>query len=179
MKQPRRMLFTLLLAVPLLAIPALLAAYYTFSADHSSMAGMPGMSGGAMPTATPISPANATDGGTRRVAVAGGSYGELSPRTLQAMLADRNFLLINVHVPYEGELAGTDDFIPYDRIAENTARLPADRQVPIVLYCRTGRMSAEAAATLVRLGYRDVRHLAGGMEAWAAQGYPLQGVPPR
>jgi len=44
----------------------------------------------------------------------------------------------------------------------------------IVLYCRTGRMSAEAATTLVRLGYRNVSHLAGGMEAWQAGGYPIQ-----
>jgi len=35
-------------------------------------------------------------------------------------------------------------------------------------------MSAEAAATLVGLGYTNVRDLAGGMESWQAQGYPLQ-----
>lgn len=176
MDQPRRKLFTLLLAVPLLVVPLLLAAYYTFNAG-SSMGNMPGMGGGVMPTATPAARQGAAVGSSSPVQT--GGYGELSPGELRALLADRNFFLINVHVPYEGEIAGTTAFIPYDRIAEDAARLPADRETPIVLYCRTGRMSAEAATTLVRLGYRDVRHLAGGMEAWAAQGYPLQGLPPR
>jgi len=105
--------------------------------------------------------------------MAGGSYGELSPGELSGALATKDFTLINAHVPDEGEIAGTDAFIPYDRIGEDTARLPGDRAA-IVLYCRTGRMSAEAATTLVRLGYRNVSHLAGGMEAWQAGGYPIQ-----
>jgi phage shock protein E len=121
-----------------------------------------------MPTTT--APLPATGPATQ---MAGGSYGELSPGELSGALATKDFTLINAHVPDEGEIAGTDAFIPYDRIGEDTARLPGDRAA-IVLYCRTGRMSAEAATTLVRLGYRNVSHLAGGMEAWQAGGYPIQ-----
>jgi len=44
----------------------------------------------------------------------------------------------------------------------------------VVLYCRSGRMSAIAARRLVRLGYRDVWELAGGMDAWQRQGLPLR-----
>ena len=41
--QPRRTLFTLLLAVPLLVIPAVLALSYTLPGGVDAMAGMPGM----------------------------------------------------------------------------------------------------------------------------------------
>lgn len=161
MDQPRRTLFTLLLAVPLLVIPAALALNYTLGAGADPMAGMPGMAGGAPPTATPAAPP-------------GAGYGEITPDELRRVLGIKDFVLFNVHTPYEGEIAGTDAFIPYDQIGAAAARLPADRATAIVLYCRTGRMSAEAAATLARLGYRNVRQLTGGMDAWRASGYPLQ-----
>ena len=54
-------------------------------------------------------------------------------------------------------------------------RLPADRTVPIAIYCRTGPMSATAAEALRSLGYTDVVELQGGMKAWQASGRPLVG----
>ncbi len=166
MNQSHRTLLTLLLALSLLTIPALLVLKSTFDAGSDRMGSMPGMAGG-MPQPVTSPPVGGSPG-------AGGGYGELAPAALWQALAAKDFVLINVHVPYEGEIAGTDAFIPYDRIGGDTARLPADRGAAIVLYCRTGRMSAEAAATLVSLGYTNVRDLAGGMESWQAQGYPLQ-----
>ncbi len=174
MDRSRRKVLTLLAALPLLVVPAALALNSTLNPDRGAMGGMAGMGGGAMPTATT---AFTTTGRTTQAA--GASYGEISPGELSTALATKDFTLINVHVPYEGEIAGTDAFIPYDRIGEETARLPGDRAAAIVLYCRTGRMSAEAATTFVRLGYRNVRQLTGGMEAWQAGGYPLQTLPQR
>ena len=43
-------------------------------------------------------------------------------------------------------------------------------------YCKSGRMSAEAAATLQELGYTDIVELSGGMDAWIADGRQL--LPP-
>jgi rhodanese-related sulfurtransferase len=37
---------------------------------------------------------------------------------------------------------------------------------PLLVYCRSGRRSAEAAAALVKLGFADVRNLEGGILAW-------------
>jgi rhodanese-related sulfurtransferase len=108
------------------------------------------------------------------VRVPGGSYHELRPSALHALLPHKHFLLVNVHIPYAGEIAQTDRFIPYTAIDRSLRMLPSSKTAMIVVYCRSGRMSAIAAARLVRLGFRDVWDLAGGMDAWRGQGYQLR-----
>jgi rhodanese-related sulfurtransferase len=103
----------------------------------------------------------------------GGSYTDVSAAGLAAMLETKDFPLVNVHIPYEGEIEGTDLFIPFDEIGQKLDELPADRDAQIVLYCRSGSMSATAARELVKLGYTDVWNLDGGMIAWKGLGYPL------
>lgn len=92
----------------------------------------------------------------------------VSAKELAGILQNKNFTLINVHIPYEGEIEKTDSFIPYNEIVANSASLPTDKNAPIILYCKSGRMSAEALETLGKIGYTNVRHLAGGMDAWIA-----------
>lgn len=98
---------------------------------------------------------------------------EVSPQQLSQMLKKKSFTLINVHTPYEGEIANTDTFIPYDQIIANSDSLPKDKNAPIILYCKTGRMSQEAIPVLQKLGFTNVKHLAGGMEAWKKAGFQL------
>lgn len=110
-----------------------------------------------------------------RVTTPAGTYSDIKPRELNAALAEEPepFALINVHIPYEGEIRGTDAFIPFDVIADRAGALPADRDAPIVLYCMSGRMSEIAATTLVELGYTNVKNLRGGMVAWRNAGLSL------
>lgn len=56
--------------------------------------------------------------------------------------------------------------IPVDEIAEDTASsLIPERETPVLVYCRTGRRSAEAARKLENLGYRNIYDL-GGLVGW-------------
>ncbi len=103
----------------------------------------------------------------------GAGYKDLAPQDLQALLAREDPFLVDVHVPNEGYLAGTDARIPYAEVTERVGELPSDRDALIVLYCMSGRMSESAAVELARLGYRNVINLAGGMLAWQAAGYEL------
>jgi rhodanese-related sulfurtransferase len=107
------------------------------------------------------------------VEVPGGSYRNILPEQLSSMLKKKDFLFINVHIPYEGEIEKTDLFIPYEEMEQNLNKLPADKESKIVIYCRTDRMSIIAARTLVKLGYKNVWNLKGGMTAWRQAGYPL------
>lgn len=110
----------------------------------------------------------------KAVSVGGGSYLNVTPVELKTMLDNKDFVLINVHIPFAGNIAGTDLSIPYDQIDQNLDKLPADKAAKVVLYCRSGRMSAIAAETLVKLGYTNLWNLDGGMVAWEQAGYEIQ-----
>ena len=99
-------------------------------------------------------------------------YADISAQQLAGLIEDQDLTLINVHVPYEGEIPQTDLFIPYDEIAEHLDQLP-DKDAPIVLYCRSGSMSTSAAGDLAALGYTQVLEVDGGFNAWKAAGYEL------
>jgi len=110
----------------------------------------------------------------------GVKYVVLSVDILHELLSvkERELILINVHIPYAGEIPGTDLRIPYDQIGAYREQLPVDRNTTIVVYCRSGPMSKMAVDTLVQLGYARIYDLPGGMDLWKAQGYPLIGRTP-
>lgn len=108
------------------------------------------------------------------VSVTGGSYQNVTAIELNSMLKSKDFVSINVHIPFAGNITGTDLSIAYDQIEQNLLQLPLDKSAKIVLYCRSGRMSAIAAEELVSLGYTNVWNLDGGMDAWEQSGYKLE-----
>jgi rhodanese-related sulfurtransferase len=108
------------------------------------------------------------------VSVADKSYQNITAAELHTMLKNKDFILINVHIPFAGNLANTDLSIPYDQIEQNLSQLPADKNAKIVLYCRSGHMSGIAAEKLLSLGYTNIWNLKGGMAQWEADGFEIQ-----
>lgn len=110
------------------------------------------------------------------VNVDGGSYKNIFPAELDVMLDEKDFVFVNVHIPFAGNIQDTDLSIPYDQIGvpEYLSQLPADKKAKIVLYCRSGRMSEIAATELVSLGYTNIWNLEGGMVAWEQAGYTFE-----
>ncbi len=113
----------------------------------------------------------------REVSVDGKSYRVIPVTQLKSMLDNKDFLLVNVHIPYAGEIRETDLFVPYNEIEQNLSKLPADKGAKIVVYCRSGMMSSVAAKTLTRLGYTNIWDVNGGITAWEKEGYQLVGAP--
>ncbi|MBI5544643.1 MAG: rhodanese-like domain-containing protein [Deltaproteobacteria bacterium] len=103
------------------------------------------------------------------------TLGVISVADLHSVLTanSKDFLLINVHVPFEGDLPGTDRDLPYSDVDGLAAHLGSDLSVRAVVYCKTNHMSTSAGAALVARGYRAIRYLDGGMNAWVAAGHPL------
>jgi phage shock protein E len=110
------------------------------------------------------------------VTAVGGSYQNITSAELNTMLKNKDFVFVNVHIPFAGNIANTDISIPYDQIGipENLSQLPDDKNEKIVLYCRSGRMSEIAADELVSLGYTNIWNLTGGMVEWEQAGYEIE-----
>jgi rhodanese-related sulfurtransferase len=77
-----------------------------------------------------------------------------------------NVFILDVHIPEQAHIGGTDAFIPFNEISNNLDKLPEDKTAPILVYCRSGNMSLSASNTLVGLGYTSVYNLEGGTIAY-------------
>jgi len=52
-------------------------------------------------------------------------------------------------------------------------QIPADKNAKIVVYCRSGAMSAAASEELVKNGYTSILNLKDGMIGWEQSGYNI------
>jgi len=86
------------------------------------------------------------------------------------IIEDSQAFVVDVHVPEQEHIKGTNAFISYDVLDQNLDHLPEDKNAPIAVYCRGGSMSKEAAQTLQRLGYTKIYDLDGGTNAWRDAG---------
>jgi molybdopterin/thiamine biosynthesis adenylyltransferase/rhodanese-related sulfurtransferase len=96
-------------------------------------------------------------------------------------LADRmnngeSFRLIDVREPHELQISHIDgaELIPLGSLAGEMNRL--DSAEEIVLFCKTGARSARALELLAGAGFRKLKNLRGGINAWAEQIDPSQPI---
>lgn len=89
-------------------------------------------------------------------------------------LVEEGAFLLDVRTPEEW-----DDFhapqatlIPLDELANRVDEVPADRDVVVI--CRSGNRSLVGRDTLLAAGHPSATSVDGGMNAWAAAGYPTE-----
>jgi rhodanese-related sulfurtransferase len=68
--------------------------------------------------------------------------------------------------------------VPMSEFLARVEELPGDR--PLAIICRSGARSAQVADYLTASGdHGQVANVEGGIIAWAAEGLPYEGDPPR
>ena len=100
-------------------------------------------------------------------------FKSVSPKEFYSLMQKDGAFLIDVHIPEQKHLPGTDAWIPYNRIEEMKNDLPEDKNTLILVYCRSGHMSKIAASKLVEMGYRNVYELDNGIIGWQRAGLPI------
>jgi molybdopterin/thiamine biosynthesis adenylyltransferase/rhodanese-related sulfurtransferase len=98
---------------------------------------------------------------------------EIDPAGLVALLGS-DVVVVDVREGDEfsqGAILGSRH-IPRGLLESNITMQVPDPSTRLVLYCAAGARSALAAKTLMDMGYRDVRSLAGGFGRWKNEGRP-------
>jgi sulfur-carrier protein adenylyltransferase/sulfurtransferase len=97
-----------------------------------------------------------------------GDEWEIPPRTLRERLGKgEEIVVLDVRNPEETQISRIEGsiLIPLGELPERVAELSTADQ--IVVYCRVGGRSAKAVELLRSVGFRKVKSLAGGINAWA------------
>ncbi len=108
------------------------------------------------------------------------SYVDISRDELRGKMLDReeNFTLIEVSPKTDYERAHLPQAIniPLDDISLMVPRLVPNLYEGLVVYCAgpDSDLSQRAAELLVSLGYKDVKHYAGGKSDWINAGLPVE-----
>jgi adenylyltransferase/sulfurtransferase len=95
---------------------------------------------------------------------------EIEPSEVAHRLAAGESLqLVDVREPHELEISRIEgaDLIPLGQLAARLHELNSAREM--VVFCKSGTRSARALELLAGAGFRKVKHLRGGINAWAEQ----------
>ncbi|MFZ5642728.1 MAG: rhodanese-like domain-containing protein [Bacillota bacterium] len=97
------------------------------------------------------------------------SYQNVNAGALHGMIQnEKDIVLVDVREPFEleetGYIPGSVN-IPVGQVEKRINEIPRDKKVVII--CRSGRRSAEAAKLLTEKGYTNIYNLEGGIASWS------------
>ena len=72
----------------------------------------------------------------------------------------------------KGGILQNAQHISLGQLSDRIGHLGANKQVPILVYCRSGTRSTSACNTITKAGFENVSSLAGGILAWEAANLP-------
>jgi len=102
-------------------------------------------------------------------------YTALRPAELTSLINRENALVVDLsaHKDFEkGHIAGSKSVQPAQFDPENKLLANA-KSLPVVLVCRNGQASGDAARRLKKAGFEKVYWLDGGVAAWQQAELPL------
>lgn len=103
---------------------------------------------------------------------------EVSVQDAYRVIQDKNRDIRLIDIREKEELAtGYIDgaaFVPNSLIKIKHTEMLPEKNIPLVLYCASGRRSLSAAKILQDMGYVNVTSMAGGFNAWVEAGYEFK-----
>ena len=100
-------------------------------------------------------------------------YKALSPQQLVGMINRDNALVVDVSAMNQnGHVVGAKH-VAMSQFDPENKELAKVRDLPVVIYCRTGQTSAEACKRLKKAGFSKVFWLDGGLSAWLTAELPV------
>lgn len=94
----------------------------------------------------------------------------------QAIEENESAFLLDVRTQTEWEQDGhleNATLIPHSELEAREGELPSEKDTMILLYCRSGNRSQDAAQTLVDLGFTNIIELETGINGWKDAGLPI------
>jgi len=106
-----------------------------------------------------------------------GGYRDAEPLQLEEHIEDAHLVDVREAHEFSGELGHIPgaDLVPLGTLQE--AAPGWDKSEPVVVVCRSGARSGNAARQLVQMGFQKVINLRGGMMAWHAAKRPVERTP--
>ena len=101
-------------------------------------------------------------------------YTTISAQEGKEMIEQGDIIILDVREQSEYNAGHIENAIllPLGQIESKAEEIIADKEATIIVYCRSGRRSAEAANKLVKLGYKNIYDM-GGIIEWQNEGYAV------
>ena len=106
----------------------------------------------------------------------GSGWDITAPELAEQLKSDKPVHLLDVREPHELEISHIDGakLIPLGQLASRLSEL--DTAQEMVVFCKAGTRSARALELLLSAGFRKVKNLKGGINAWAREVDPSQPI---
>ncbi len=106
-----------------------------------------------------------------------GEFADISMKDVQAAAAAKSAVIIDANSPdsYKaGHVPGALSFA--DIKSDLAAKLPADKNTPIIAYCGNPGCGAylQAAKAVQKLGYTNIKHMPAGIDGWNEAKMPTE-----
>lgn len=99
---------------------------------------------------------------------------DIDVATAASLRGRSDLVMLDIRTPEEyaqGHIPGIT-LIPLDEIQNRLAEIPKDKTV--IVTCRSGNRSSQAAQLLRQKGYGNIHNMLGGIVAWEKAGYPVE-----
>ena len=106
-----------------------------------------------------------------------GAIRSIDAQTLRSWIERGEAVVVDVREPDEHREAHLPGSICVPLSSFDPARVPNPEGKRVVLHCRSGKRSTDAAGRLLACGWPEVTQLEGGLEAWKKAGLPVERTP--